>query len=449
MEKTGNKSLITRMVDWATARWDYLSDGVWSDPRHRWYINLIKTVNLTVRAFLDRNLQSQAAALTFKTLLAIVPALALLFAISKGFGIQNVLKSSLFEYFPAQGEALDKALTFVDSYIQSSTEGVFVGIGIIFLLYTLISLLGSVEDAFNNIWNVKQGRTLGRKITDYTAILLLLPILLVCSSGITVFMSTTLSTALPFKFMSPLISVMVDFVGIVLGWMFWVGTYALIPNTRVKFKNALISGILAGTGFYILQWLFVTGQIYVTRYNAIYGSFAFLPLLLLWLQLVWIITLAGGGLCYASQSINDFNFSNKLSRISLDYKRKIIVVVMAIIVKRREKSLEPQEENAIAEEYGLPMSIVNQAVNTLVDARLVERVIIQSNGGRQVLGVAPALDTQDITLGLMLRRLRNDGSCDFIPDFDSRFNDIISAVNKVENNLYDDADKVLLRDFSV
>ena len=446
---SNEKSLITRVIDSVTAWWEYLSEGVWSDQSKHWYVNPVKTVNLAIRAFLDRDLQSQAAALTYKTLLAIVPALALLFAISKGFGIQNLLTSSLFDYFPAQGEALDKAMSFVDSYIQSSTEGVFVGVGIIFLLYTLISLLGSVEDAFNNIWNIKQGRSIGRKITDYTAILLLLPILLVCSSGISVFMSTTLMTALPFKFMSPIISVIVDFIGIALGWLFFAGTYALIPNTHVKFKNALLAGILAGTGFYILQWLFVSGQIYVTRYNAIYGSFAFLPLLLLWLQLVWLITLAGGGLCYASQSINEFNFSNKISKISLDYNRKIVIAVMTVIVKRREQGLPPQEDRVIAEEYGLPLSLVNQAVNQLVEAHIVDRVVISTAGGKQILGVAPALDTDKITLGMVLSKLRRDGTNDFIPDFDSRFASIIESVNTLENKFFLDANSIKLRDFLV
>ncbi|MDE6085885.1 MAG: YihY/virulence factor BrkB family protein [Muribaculaceae bacterium] len=446
---SNDKSFITRTIDRFTGWWEYLSEGVWSDSSKRWYINPVKTVNLAIRAFLDRDLQSQAAALTFKTLLAIVPALALLFAISKGFGIQNLLTSSLFEYFPAQGEALDKAMTFVDSYIKSSTEGVFVGVGIVFLLYTLISLLGSVEDAFNNIWNIKQGRSIGRKITDYTAILLLLPILLVCSSGISVFMSTTLMTALPFKFMSPIISVIVDFIGIALGWLFFAGTYALIPNTHVKFKNALIAGVLAGTGYYILQWLFVSGQLYVTRYNAIYGSFAFLPLLLLWLQLVWLITLAGGGLCYASQSINEFNFSNKISDISLDYNRKIVIAVMTVIVKRREQGLEPQEDRIIAEEYGLPLSLVNQAVNELVEARIAERVILSTMGGKQILGVAPALDTEAITLGLVLKRLRNDGTSDFVPDFDTRFENVIKSINSLENKFFLNADEIRLRDFII
>lgn len=446
---SSDKSVVTRVFDRITGWWEYLSEGVWSDSSKRWYINPVKTVNLAIRAFLDRDLQSQAAALTFKTLLAIVPALALLFAISKGFGIQNVLTSSLFEYFPAQGEALDKALSFVDSYIQSSTEGVFVGVGIFFLLYTLISLLGSVEDAFNNIWNIKQGRSIGRKITDYTAILLLLPVLLVCSSGISVFMSSTLMTAFPFKFMSPVISALVDFIGIALGWLFFAGTYALIPNTHVKFKNALLAGILAGTGYYILQWLFVSGQIYVTRYNAIYGSFAFLPLLLLWLQLVWLITLAGGGLCYASQSINEFNFSNKIARISLDYNRKIVIAVMTVIVKRREQGLPPQEDRVIAEEYGLPLSLVNQAVNQLAEAHIVGRVIISNSGNRQILGVAPALDSDMITLGMVLRRLRNDGTSDFIPDFDSRFESVIQSVNALENKFFFDADAIKLRDLPV
>ncbi|MDE5635564.1 MAG: YihY/virulence factor BrkB family protein, partial [Muribaculaceae bacterium] len=288
------QGLVSRLTGWAMRQWKYCSEGVWSDTRRSWLINVIKTVNLSVRSFLDRDLQSQAAALTFKTLLAIVPALALIFAIGKGFGIQGGIQSQLYSYFPAQTQALDKAFTFVDSYIASSNEGMFVGIGIVFLLYTLISLLGSVEDSFNLIWGIRQGRTIGRKITDYTAILLILPVLLICSSGITVFMSSMLQAALPYQAITPVIQYVVDFVGVILGWLFFAGAYMLVPNTHVKFRNALVAGILAGTAYVILQWLFVSGQIYVTRYTAIYGSFAFLPLLLLWLQLEWHITLAGG-----------------------------------------------------------------------------------------------------------------------------------------------------------
>lgn len=441
--KTG---LAGRVSSWIRRQWLYCSEGVWSDTRRNWRVNVLKTVNLSVRSFLDRDLQSQAAALTFKTLLAIVPALALFFAIGKGFGFQNGIKSQLFSYFPAQTEALEKAFTFVDSYIASSGEGVFVGVGIVFLLYTLISLLGSVEDSFNLIWGIKQGRTIGRKITDYTAILLILPVLLICSSGITVFMSSMLQMALPSKFFSPIIQYIVDFAGIVLGWLFFAGTYMLVPNTHVKFKNAFIAGMLAGTAYVILQWLFVSGQIYVTRYNAIYGSFAFLPLLLLWLQLVWLITLAGGVLCYASQSIFEFSFSNEIAKMSLDYRRKILVGVMLVTVKRREQGRRPIDERLIAVRYGLPISMVTKAVNDLVDAGLLNRVLTVDSNGRQVIGVTPAYDTDVITLGMVLQRLRTSGTRGFIPEFDGRFKIVVDTVNELEKDTIEIADRILLRD---
>lgn len=441
-----NKGVISRLTGWAMHWWSYCSEGVWSDTRRSWWINVIKTVNLSVRSFLDRDLQSQAAALTFKTLLAIVPALALIFAIGKGFGIQTGLQSQLYSYFPAQTQALDKAFTFVDSYIASSNEGMFVGIGIVFLLYTLISLLGSVEDSFNLIWGIKQGRTIGRKITDYTAILLILPVLLICSSGITVFMSSMLQLVLPYKALTPVIQYIVDFAGVVLGWLFFAGTYMLVPNTHVKFRNAFIAGMLAGTAYIVIQWLFVSGQIYVTRYNAIYGSFAFLPLLLLWLQLVWLITLAGGVLCYASQSIFEFSFSNEIAKISLDYKRKILVGVMLVTIKRREAGRRPIDERLIAVRYGLPISLVAKAVNDLTEAGLLNRVLTTDGNGRPAQGVTPALDTDRITMGVVLRHLRTGGTHGFIPDFDNRFKVVVDTVDELEKETLGIADKILLRD---
>lgn len=448
-KSTPRPSLISRLTAWALRQWNYCSEGVWTDTRRSWRVRLIKTLNLSVRSFLDRDLQSQAAAMTFKTVLAIVPALALLFAIGKGFGFQNLIQNELARFFPVQSDAVEATFTFVDSYLASANEGIFVGVGIVFLLYTLISLLGSVEDSFNLIWGIKRGRTIGRKITDYTAILLILPVMLLCSSGITVFMSSLLQTALPFKIITPLISGVVDFIGVLLGWLFFAGTYTLVPNTHVKFKNAFIAGILAGTGFIILQWLFVTGQIYVTRYNAIYGSFAFLPLLLLWLQLVWLITLAGGVLCYASQSIYEFSFSTEIARISPDYRLRIILGVMLIAVKRREQGHRPIDESMISSTYGLPISLITKAVNDLVDVGLLERVLVTDDTDAPSRGIAPALDTDTITLGLILRRLANNGTHSFIPDFGTRFRSVNDTVDRLQAGITPAADSILLRDLSL
>ena len=144
----------------------------------------------------------------------------------------------------------------------------------------------------------------------------LLPILMICSSGISVMASYALVDNPRLHFITPALKVALDVAPFVLTWMSFTGMYLAFPNTKVKFKNAFLSGIFAGTAFQILQYLFLSGQIYVSKYNAIYGSFAFLPLLLIWLQLVWTITLAGAVLCYSSQNIFQFNFSNDISTIS-------------------------------------------------------------------------------------------------------------------------------------
>ncbi|MDE5607468.1 MAG: YihY/virulence factor BrkB family protein [Muribaculaceae bacterium] len=440
----GNR--LTRLIDYLRAKWSYCSVGVWQDTRHRWSVNLIKTVNLSVRSFMDRDLQSQAAAMTFKTVLAIVPALAMLFAIGRGFGMQEILQSQLFTYFPAQREALTTAFQFVESYLANTSGGLFVGIGVAFLLYTLISLLDSVEGSFNKIWGIKRGRSFFRKITDYTAILLILPILLLCSSGITILMSTTLESALPSR-LAPAAAWLVEIAGIVVLWIFYTGVYMLVPNTRVKFKNALIAGILAGTAFAILQWLFVSGQLYVTKYNAIYGSVAFLPLLLIWLQLVWLITLAGGVLCYASQSIYEFSFSADIAHIALDYRRKIIISVYKVIIDNFMARQKPIDEVSIASGYGIPISLVTRAVNELTDTGLVNRVIITDDQRRPASsGLAPALDPSEITLGLVLRRMRKSGASDFIPEFNQNFAPLIADIDSVEASTYEAADKILLKD---
>ena len=159
----------------------YCIHDVWDDSRSVWSVRTVKIINLSIRSFLDRDLQMRSCALTYNTVLAVVPALAMLFAIARGFGFQNLLQSELFRYFPAQRQALETALSYVDNYLAQASQGIFIGIGLIFLLWTLISLMSNVEDTFNHVWGVSTKRSLQRKFTDYTALFLLLPLLMICS----------------------------------------------------------------------------------------------------------------------------------------------------------------------------------------------------------------------------------------------------------------------------
>ncbi len=439
--------LILRLKSWLMRVWDYLSQGVWADTRNDWRIDLIKTLNLSVRSFLNADLQSRAAAMTYRTLLAIVPALALVFAIGRGFGFQNLLRTQLFGYFPSQQKTLEQVFVFVDSYLAQASEGIFVGVGIVFLLWTLISLVSNVEESFNLVWGIKKGRRMWRKITDYTAIFLILPILMICASGLSIFMSSTLQNAISFEFLSPVFPVLLDIATYVLTWLFFAGMYMLIPNTKVKFKNAIVSGIISGTAFQILQWLFISGQMYVAKYNAIYGSFSFLPLLLIWLQFVWTITLSGAVICYSSQNIFQFSFSSEIKEISDDYRRKVTVAIMAIVVKRFMAHEEPMREVDFVKNYDMPPRLVGDIIEELIDVRMLSRVIDEKRTIERV--VQPAMDVSRLTVGQLLRTIDNHGASHFIPNFDKRFVTIDKIVDEVTEKTVVGVDNVLIADIDI
>lgn len=425
------KRLGAKVVSW----WEYASVGVWSDRRNTFWIRIMKTLNLSVRSFMRSDLQTLACGLTYRALLAVVPALALLFAIGRGFGLQNLLTTQLFTYFPSQKKALETAIGFVDSYLAQASEGLFVGIGIVVLLWTLISLVGAVEDAFNGIWGVAHGRSLWRKVTDYTAIFLILPVLMVCSSGLTVFMTSTVQDMLPF--MTPVLSALLDVASVVLIWFFFTGVYMLIPNIRVKFKNAFPAGIMAGIAYQVLQALFVSGQIYVSKYNAIYGGFAFLPLLLIWMQLVSLFTLAGAVVCYAAQNISLYSFTSEVQSISIDYRRRVAVGILAVILSRYNRGQKPMTENRISTDYSIPPRLVGIMLAELEEVGLINRVIIGKDP-QTPPAWQPARDLSEITVGQVIDLLANRGTTDFIPDFDSRFPEVAECVDRIEASIRND-----------
>lgn len=427
--------------------WDYWSGGVWHVTQRNWRVNVVKTINLSVRSFLNSDLQTQACAMTYRTLLAIVPALALLFAIGRGFGLQSILQDELFKLFPAQHQTVSYALNFVDAYLNSSTEGMFVGIGLVVLLWTLISLFSSIEDTFNLIWGVKQGRSFGRKITDYTAMLLILPVVMICAGGLSVMVSSTLQSLVHWDFMSPLVSWTLEGTSWVLTWLFFGLLYLLMPNTKVKAQNALIAGVFAGTGFLVLQWLFVTGQLYVSRYNAIYGSFSFLPLFLLWMQLTWVITLAGGVICYSSQNIFFYNFNDAIASMSDSYKQRLNLALCAVIIQRFVDGKGATLVADLAKNYNLPPRLITMLSDKLVAAGVLSVVVVDPQ--HDVNGYQPALDPSELTVAEVNRRLESIGSTDFIPSFRTNFPGVIDACKKIAGAVESVTDVMLLADLKI
>ena len=414
---------------------DYCVDGVWSDRRPMWWVRAVRVLNLSVRSFLDRDLQMRACALTFSTVLALVPALAMLFAIARGFGFQHLLQGQLLHSLPAQRQVLESALTYVDNYLAQTSQGAFVGVGLVVLLWTLYSLLSNVEDTFNYVWGLTTSRSVKRKFTDYTALLLLIPVLMVCSAGISIYMSDAVRDVFGSASLSPVARVLLGLMPLVITWMIFVAAYYMVPNTHVEFRGALWAGVLCGTLFQGLQWLFVTGQVYVSKYNAIYGSFAFLPLLLVWLQLSWLIALSGVVLTYARQNVRNFAHRHRAADVSHTYATHLAVALLAEAAQRFARREPPLTQSEVVDTLDIPGPLAAELLDQLCRAGMLVPVQEDTQTAYQ-----PAFDLSTLTAGEAINRLSDLGQTHFIAKADERFAAVLTRLDQLRNDRQQAAD---------
>lgn len=406
--------------------------------------NIIKTIYLCVNRFTTDRLANKASALTYSTLLAIVPILAILFAIARGFGFSNLMEHQLRSGFGGSAQTTETILSFVDSYLSHTKGGIFIGIGLVMLLWTVINLVSSIEITFNRIWQVKKERSMYRKITDYFSMLLLMPILIVVSGGLSIFMSTMLKQMEDFVLLAPVLKFLIRLIPFGLTWIMFTGLYIFMPNTKVKFKHALMSGILAGTAYQTFQFLYISSQMWVSSYNAIYGSFAALPLFLLWLQISWTICLFGVELAYASQNIRNFSFDRDTKNISRRYRDFISILVMSLIAKRFERNEPPYTAELITEEHQIPIRLTNQVLYQLQEIDLIHEVTTDQKS--EEIAYQPSIDINQLNVALLLDRLDTYGSEDFKVDKEEEFSGQWKILLDSRKEYYKSASKVLLKD---
>ena len=379
-DKKRNKKFNT-LVNKGKQTWHFFSYDIWRVTEHEVsglkniFLNIAKSIILTIRFFISDRLQEKSSALTYNTLLAIVPVLALILAISRGLGFQGLIEKQIIQFFPRQEDMITDVFSFISNYLTHAKSGLFVGIGLIFLLWAVISLIGNIEVAFNHIWQVKRNRSYFRKITDYISMILIIPVLMIASSGLSIFISTGIN--LPyFQFiLDPLIVTLFKVAPYIITCMLFTVAYIIIPNTRVKFRTAFWAGLVAGIAFQVFQILYINGQIWVSKYNAIYGSFAAIPLLLLWVQLSWLICLFGAELAYASQTIKNFNFEQDANNISRRYYDFITILIATLIVKRFQKQLHPLTTEEISINYQIPSKLSAQIISKLSDIGVICEVV--------------------------------------------------------------------------
>lgn len=265
---------------------------------------IYRTLVLTIRFFTTKRVMTQASALTYSTLLAIVPILAVIFAIARGFGYNKYIEIWFRDALSSQPQVADILTDFVNSYLIHTQSGIFLGVGLLFMLYTVLMLVNNVEETFNEIWQVSNARPIMRSLTNYMAMFFVFPIIIVVSMGLSIFMATIAKHTDGLLILGQAMRYLLDFSPYLLLSLLFVGLYVYMPNTDVKIKSAIVPGILSGVAMQLLQLFYIHSQIWVTGYNAIYGSFAALPLFMLWLQISWTICLFGAQLTFTNQNLD-------------------------------------------------------------------------------------------------------------------------------------------------
>ena len=253
-------------------------------PFRRIFYEVVKVLYLAIRFFTTKRVLTEAAALTYSTLLAIVPILAVVFAIARGFGFSKYIEVWFRDTFASQPQAAEIIIGWVNSYLIHTQSGIFLGVGLVFMLYTVLMLVSNIEQTFNEIWQVKKPRSIFRTFTDYLAMFFLFPILIVISSGLSIFIATMASSLPDFLLLGSTVRFLLDLAPYVLMTLLFIALYVFMPNTKVHMKSAILPAILAGTAMQWLQLFYIHSQLWVSSYNAIYGSFAALPLFMLWVQ---------------------------------------------------------------------------------------------------------------------------------------------------------------------
>ena len=374
---------FNRIVEYIDKVWEWLikfvTFGIWQDSVYQKLslknavAYVTRVIYILVNRYSTDKISNKAAALTYSTLLSIVPILAILFGIARGFGFDN------------------------------------------------ISLVNNMESIFNDIWYVKKDRTPYRKVTDYFSMLILMPILIITSGGLSIFMSTLFSKMEGYALIAPMLKFLIRLIPYVFSWLMFTALYIFMPNTKVKFVYALIAGFIAGFMFQAFQFLYISGQVWVSKYNAIYGSFAALPLFLLWLQVSWTICILGAQLTHIMQNFKRYDNYKEVNNASYEYRNYIAVVLMSMICKQYDQGTDkPYSARQLSNKCHIPIQLTQMVLNELTEADLL---IMNATDKSQEEVYMPASGCVDITLAETIDRLstKGFGYKDFMVDYKEQF----------------------------
>jgi membrane protein len=395
---------------------NFIKNDIWRIRRAQlptgksFFVKQVRVLLLSIRRYDEDKCQLRASALTFYSLISIVPVAAMAFGIAKGFGFEKILEAQLRDKLAGHEEILTNIINFSHSLLANTKGGLIAGVGLFVLLWAVIKLLGQIEYSFNDIWDIKQKRTIGRMFGDYFSLMLVCPVILILSSGVTVFISTQVNLIVE-KFtilgsFSSLIFFLLKLLPYTLMWSLFTFLYIFMPNTKVRFSSGLVAGIITGTTFQVVQLAYITFQIGAVQYNAVYGSFAALPLFLAWLQLSWLIVLYGAEISFAYQNVDTYEFEPDILQASRRLRTLLSLFVTGRLIKNFIRGEKPMNAGEISNQLEIPIRFVNEIISDLVKSNIVSVVEIEGDIER---GYQPAVDVSTLTIQHVIDAIERQG----------------------------------------
>ena len=440
-------------VSWAIDQIKRLNDAIWHTPHSEiskgkiFLFKQLRIIVLAARGFLNDKVQLRASALTFYSLLSVIPVAAIAFAIAKGFGLDKNLVQIIADKFQAHQEVLNWLVKNARNALDETRGGYIAGVGMVILFWSVMSLLSNIESSFNHIWQIRSSRPWYRKFTDYLTIMLIAPVFIILSSSITVFVSTELAdymTKAPIlDLFKPVISFLVKLAPYFLSWITLTILFIIMPNAKVKFIPALISGIVTGTIIQVLQLVYIDLQFGITKLSAIYGSFAAVPLFIILLQSTWIVVLLGAELSFANQNISHYEFESEALNISNYQKRALVLMIMHMIISNFSAGEKPISAEHIAITLKIPVRLARDILQDLNSVNLISE--IHENEQKERL-YQPALDINRLTVSYVFSRLDKKGIRQIMVNKNKDYAKVISMLEKFDKLITKSDSNILIKD---
>jgi membrane protein len=406
----------------------FFNTGIWEirlknlHPMKAFVIRYLRIILLASRGFMRDNCQKTASVLTYYSLLNVVPVVAVAFAVAKGFGLEKMIEKQILQMGDKanwQADITNQVISFSHRLLEQAKGGLIAGVGVVLLFWTVISILGKIEESLNDIWEVKKSRTLVRKFSDYIAMMVFAPVLLIISSSATVLVASQVKVIVNkialLGVFSKIIFLLLNLLPYVSIWVLLTMLYLIMPNTKIPIRSAILGGIAAGTITQIVQWIYIKFQIGAASYGAIYGSFAALPLFLAMLQTSWMIVLFGAEIAYANEHYETFGFYPDYSRMSVSSKKLLMLRVFHLLTKKFSLGEKPLSVSQIAHTLEIPVRLVRQFLHELSEVGLV---VETSKGITGEVAYQPGRSIENITVKLALDEYEKYGTTK-IPDYQS------------------------------